>query len=52
MKPMSHLIHMAVINAWNATADDNNQWRDLSEEEKICFAVEWGAEKWQVNSKS
>ena len=29
-----------VVNAWNNQADEDNQWADLSEDEKIEYTIE------------
>ena len=33
------LAHHEVVAAWSAQADENNQWDDLGEDEKITFAM-------------
>ena len=34
-----------IRHAWNAKADENNQWNDLGEDEKVEWAARLGAEK-------
>ena len=34
-----------IRQAWNAQADENNQWNDLGEDEKVEWAARLGAEK-------
>ena len=37
-----------IIEAWNAQADEYNQWDDLGEDEKVEFAARAGAAGWRT----
>lgn len=45
-----HPSYEQVTHAWNAQADEHNQWDDLGEDEKIEWAAKYGAEQARVAS--